>query len=301
VASAHLERIRTDNPLNPRAGTALRFDFRTAQREIGSDPELQFVKGLSDASYYRPLTHGVTFAARLRLGTVLGRTLSFGDTTGFIPPDERLYAGGATSVRGFQQNALGDLIYIAAGAPRTIQGTGDTLYYELGSSPDSQQVQRPVPQGGTALIVANFELRTTWFLPELLQYTFFVDAGDVWQRGQLAASGQHRASSLFLNALKWTPGVGIRVFTPVGPFQANVGYNPYPSPPGAIYYDVAPNKGFAPLYCVTPGNRIPAVPNPSNGVYEQVGGFACPSTFKPPQNDSFFKRLTFTFSIGPDF
>jgi outer membrane protein assembly factor BamA len=302
VASAHLERIRTDNALNPRAGTALRFDFRTAQREIGSDPELQFVKGLSDASYYKQLTHGVTFAARLRLGTVLGRTLSFGDTTGFIPPEERLYAGGATSVRGFQQNALGDLIYIAATGYRTIQGTGDTLYFELGPGADSQQVQRPVPQGGTALVVANFELRTSWFLPELLQYTFFVDAGDVWQRGQPTASGQHRASSFFLSSLKWTPGVGIRVFTPVGPFQANVGYNPYASPPGAIYYDVAPNQqGFAPLYCVTPGNRIPAIPNPSNGFPEQVGGFACPTTFQPPQNDSFFKRLTFTFSIGPDF
>jgi outer membrane protein insertion porin family len=293
VASAHLDRIRTDNALNPRSGTALRWDFRTAQHAIGSDPELQFVKGLSDASFYRPVTSGITFAARLRLGAVLGRTLSFGDSAGFIPPEERLYAGGATSVRGFQQNALGDLIYIAATAPRTIQGNGDTLYYELWPSSDSQQVQRPVPQGGTALIVANFELRASWFLPELLQYTFFVDAGDVWQRGLSGTAGQH--------ALKWTPGVGLRIFTPVGPFQANVGYNPYPQPPGAIYYDVAPNGGVAPLYCVTPGNRIPAVPNPTNGVYEQLRGYACPSTFQPPQKDSFFKRLTFTFSIGPDF
>jgi outer membrane protein insertion porin family/translocation and assembly module TamA len=196
-------------------------------------------------------------------------------------------------VRGFQQNALGDLIYIAATPYRTIQGTGDTLYYELWPSPDSQQVQRPVPQGGTALIVANFELRASWFLPSLLQYTFFVDAGDVWQRGQSSTGGQH--------ALKWTPGVGLRIFTPVGPFQANVGYNPYPQPPGAIYYDVAPNGGVAPLYCVTPGNRIPAVPNPTNGVYEQLRGYPCPSTFQPPRKDSFFKRLTFTFSIGPDF
>jgi outer membrane protein insertion porin family/translocation and assembly module TamA len=304
VASAHLERVRTDNALNPQSGTVLRWDVRTSQRAIGSDPELQFVKGLSDASFYKALTRGVTFAARLRLGTVLGRTLSFGDTAGFIPPEERLYAGGATSVRGFQQNALGDLIYIADAAPQTIKGNGDTVYFAMSSNPDSQAVRQPVPQGGTALIVANFELRArSWFFSDLLQYTFFVDAGDVWQRGQPSTSSQHTASSLFLNSLKWTPGIGIRVFTPVGPFQANVGYNPYPQPLGAVYFDVAPVGGVAPLYCVTPGNRIPAVPNPINGVPEQLTGSAyqCPTTFQPPQNNSFFKRLTFTFSIGPDF
>jgi hypothetical protein len=38
-------------------------------------------------------------------------------------------------------------------------------------------------------------------------------------------------------------------------------------------------------------------------VPEQLTGSAyqCPTTFQPPQNNSFFKRLTFTFSIGPDF
>ena len=55
---------------------------------------------------------------------MLGRTLSFGDSIGFVPPEERLYAGGASSVRGFQQNELGDLIYIAEDAPGTIRGAG---------------------------------------------------------------------------------------------------------------------------------------------------------------------------------
>ena len=93
----------------------------------------------------------------------------------------------------------------------------------------------------------------------------------------------------------------MRVFTPVGPFQANVGYNPYPRPAGAIFFDQAPNaQGFAPLYCVSPGNRIPAVRLP-NGEYEQVSGSSCPATYPPPQKSTFLSRLTFTFSIGPDF
>ena len=302
VTSAHLDRVRTDNPLNPRDGTVMRYDVRTAFRELGSDSALQFTKLLGDASFYRPLSSGVTFAARLRIGTVLGRTLSFSDSAGFIPPEERLYAGGPTSVRGFQQNNLGDLIYIAESGPRQIAGGGDTVYFDLGATSDSQTVRRVVPVGGTSLVVANFELRLrSPFFPELLQYTLFADAGDVWQRGTEIGSRTHKASALFLNGLKWTPGIGFRVFTPVGPFQANVGYNPFPLPPGAIYYDAPNTQGFV-LYCVTPGNRIPATPNPRNGnVLEQDPSRSCPGTFIPERPSGFLRHLTFTFSIGPDF
>jgi outer membrane protein insertion porin family/translocation and assembly module TamA len=164
-----------------------------------------------------------------------------------------------------------------------------------------------VPVGGNSLIVANFEVRLrSAFFPELIQYTLFADAGDVWQRDRVVGGSQHKASALWLNALKWTPGIGVRVFTPVGPFQANVGYNPYTRPAGAIYYDVPPNaQGFAPLYCVSPGNRIPAVrrnPGSSSTLdYEQVSGSSCPATFQPGQSQTFLSRLTVTFSIGPDF
>ncbi|MDB4883093.1 MAG: hypothetical protein JWL95_1859 [Gemmatimonadetes bacterium] len=299
VASAHLERLRTDNALNPRAGTTLRLDLRVAGKEIGSDNELQFVKGLVDGSVYRGLTRSLTFAARLRLGSVLGRTLSFGDPVGFVPPEERLYAGGAASVRGFQQNELGDLIYIAEQAPDTVRGQGDTVYFDV---PNGSSPRRVVPVGGNSLIVANFEMRIrSFFFPELIQYTAFVDAGDVWQRGRNVDGRTHSAASLFLDGLRWTPGFGVRVFTPVGPFQANVGYNPYLRPAGAIFFDKAPNaQGFAPLYCVSPGNRVPAVKLP-NGEYEQLSGNTCPASYTPPQSGSFFRRLTFTFSIGPDF
>jgi outer membrane protein assembly factor BamA len=298
VASVHLDRLRTDNPANPRSGTALRLDLRGAGKEIGSDRDLQFIKGLADGSFYRPVSPGVTFAARLRLGSVLGRTFSFGDTVGFVPPEERLYAGGAASVRGFQQNELGDLIYIAEREPRETAGGLDTLFYE----DTSGQFRRVVPVGGNSLIVANIELRFRSIIyPELIQYTAFVDGGSVWQRGRTLGSATPSPSNFFLKGLRWTPGVGIRVFTPVGPFQANVGYNPYPRPAGAIFFDQAPNDlGFAPLYCVSPGNRIPAVRLP-NGGYEQASGFNCPATYTPPQKNTFFSRLTFTFSIGPDF
>jgi outer membrane protein assembly factor BamA len=298
VASAHLDRLRTDNAFNPRTGTTLRLDLRGSGKEIGSDRDLQFIKGLADGSFYRPVTRAVTFAARLRLGTVLGRTFSFSDSLGFVPPEERLYAGGAASVRGYQQNEVGDLIYIAENAPKQIIGTGDTVYFEMADT----EFRRVVPVGGNSLIVANFELRVrSFFYPELIQYTMFADAGDVWQRGRVIGGRSHTGASLFLNGLRWTPGIGVRVFTPVGPIQANVGYNAFARPAGAIFYDAPPNaQGFAPLYCVSPGNRVPAV-KLQNGEYEQLSGNTCPATYTPPQSRTFLSRLTFTFSIGPDF
>ncbi|CAN5252095.1 hypothetical protein BH09GEM1_BH09GEM1_15740 [soil metagenome] len=299
VASAHVERLRTDNAINPHEGTALRIDLRGATKEIGSDKDIQFIKGLLDASVYLPARRWMTLAARIRLGAVVGRTLSLGDSVGYIPPQERLYAGGAASVRGYQQNELGDLIYISESQfVSRLGSTPDTTYLDV---PDTARVRRVVPVGGNSLIVGNFEARLrSPFYPELVQFTLFADAGDVWQRDRFSEAG-HKASSLWLNDLRWTPGIGVRVFTPVGPFQANVGYNPFTRPAGPIYYDQAPSaKGFAPLYCVSPGNTIPAVTN-ANGDLEQLSSRSCPATFRPGQSTSFFSRLTITFSIGPDF
>jgi outer membrane protein insertion porin family/translocation and assembly module TamA len=182
-----------------------------------------------------------------------------------------------------------------------VQGPGDTVYFRLGSTSDSLGVRRIVPVGGNSLIVGNFELRIRSRLaPELLQYTLFADAGDVWQREAAVTERSH--AKLFLNGLKWTPGVGVRVFTPVGPFQVTAGYNPFRQPGGPIYYDAPPSAttGFAPLYCVTPGNTIPAVLG-SHGVYEQVPNFPCPKDFQPEAKTGFFNRLTYNFSIGTDF
>jgi outer membrane protein assembly factor BamA len=289
VASAALARVRTDNPVSPRRGTSLRMELRSASRLIGSDRDLQFNKGTIDGAWYRPVAGG-TLAARLRLGAVIGNRLSFNKNVRFfVPPQERLYAGGATSVRGFQQNELGGLVYIAQDFPDTVMRGADTTL-EVDAR---RRVLRRVPVGGNSLVVGNVDYRfRTPLLPDLLQFSVFTDAGEVWDRG-------YTSERFGLQRLRWTPGVGLRVFSPVGPIQVNVAYNPYDYPSGQIYYDAppvdAPGVGIvSPLYCVSPENRLPVI----DGV--QAEG-ECPSTFRPDQRRSFFGRLTFTFSIGPDF
>ena len=302
VANADLIRVRTDNDVSPTRGSVLRGELRTsASPLLGTSRSLFFSKASGDASYYVPVSSGTVLALRLRAGVVAGRRLGGADSVGFVPPQERLYAGGATSVRGYQQNELGGLVYLAR--PQDVQlrfdsietATGDSVFnYEIaaGSSPD-----RVVPLGGNTLVVANidYRIRDPFLFPDLLQYALFVDAGDVWNR--------EANRTLGTNSLKWTPGVGVRALTPVGPIQVNVAWNPYQREPGAIYYDPGFSQSagaFLPLYCVSPGNNIVVRKNPATGVLEPDSP-KCDATFRPPTQRSWYRQLTFTFSIGSDF
>lgn len=293
VTGAQYTLAHTDNPFSPSRGFMLRTELRSSSRWMGSASDLTFNKGTFDIAWYHPVMGSAVFAARLRGGVVLGSNLSLSNPTRYIPPEERLYAGGANSVRGFYQNELGSLLYIAQGYDSVIVNDS-TRYFR---SADGSPVFRVVPVGGNALIVANFEYRIPdAFLPQLLQWTLFTDGGEVWTRGA-------QGSGLALSQMKWTPGVGIRVFTPVGPLQLNVGYNPYPRPRGPIYFDASVNQetGLAPLYCVSPGNTIPVhVLSGSTSGYAQAEQ-ACPATFAPSASSGFLHRLTLTFSIGPEF
>lgn len=298
VASVALARIRTDNPVSPTRGTLFRTEVRSsASKLFGTSDTLFFNKATADLAWYTPVGSNV-LTVRVRGGLVLGRQLSFSDTSGFVPPQERLYAGGPTSVRGFQQNELGSVVYIAdrVGSPERViidstvvmdpaPGDSSTVHYEhrlAAAGPD-----RSVPLGGNSLVVANVEyrIRDPFLFPNALQYTLFLDGGDVWTR------------SLRGFAMKWTPGIGIRALTPVGPVQVNVGYNRYRRESGAIYY----NPNVFTLACASPGNDIQYRRLGTTGPLKQVGEGECVRSYNPPPRDHWYQRLTFTFSIGPDF
>ena len=299
VASATLARIRTDNVVSPTRGTAIRTEIRTSATSLlGTDPQLFFNKGTGDIAYYFPLTRRSVVALRLRGGMVLGRRLRLSDPTALIPQQERLYAGGPTSVRGFQQNELGKVVYIARNFEvdtLVIPPSGsqpDTTYrFFVSSNPDSVATpERTVPLGGNSLLVLNAELRLRlpFFFPDLLQFTPFIDGGNVWTR---TVGGSER--------LKWTPGLGVRALTFIGPIQINVGYNDYAREPGPIYF----NPNVSTLACASPlanGNTITYQKDASGQMVQVDPNLECPS-YAPATRNSFWQKLTFTFSIGSDF
>ncbi len=298
VASIAFAREAGDNLVDPRRGSSLRAEFRTAGAYTGSDPSLRFNKMLLDGAVYRPLNDDIVLAARIRLGAVVGPGFSFGNDALYVPPHERLFAGGPTTVRGFSQNELGPAVYIAA-AYDTVRADGtaggspanpaDTVFFRV---PLNAPGERTVPTGGNALIVANFEARfRSPVLPDVIQWTAFADAGQVWNRG---APG----TTLGFSALRWTPGAGVRVRTLFGFVRLDLAYNPYERPAGAAYYDTPIAVGGA-LLCVSPGNTL-RVSTDAAGSATQAAG-QCPGTFVPSRSAGFVRRLTPSISIGQAF
>jgi outer membrane protein assembly factor BamA len=301
IASAAVARVRTDNAVNPRSGYLVRAESRNSATFIGSNPALTFAKAVGDFGWYHPLGWGNVFALRLRGGAIFGGGASNG--TRLPPPQERLYAGGATSVRGFQQNELGELLYVLTDtAVQSVVIDDTTQYFEVRPGGRSERV---VPVGGNSLFVANIDYRVRDpFFPELLQYTFFSDVGSVWNREQ-------RLKNLGFRGY-WTPGVGVRVFSPVGPIQVNVGYNRYDQRKGPALYTPSVARadvGYKSVYCAVSAdwalsNSPPLVHNRPDDEGNPIwvpDGAACPNTFQPPPRNNFWRRLTFTISIGPDF
>ena len=282
-------RTRVNSITSPTAGTVLRLDLRHASPVVGSNKDAGFNRATFDATYYVPALSG-TLVARLRAGTVLGSRLDLTESTPtFIPLQERLYAGGPNSVRGYRQNEMGPAIYIPNGFDSTAVPGHDSLQYWR-ANPDSVG-DRTVPTGGDNVIVANVELRLrSPAYPELVQYALFVDAGQVWNRGR-AGTGVNFAD------IRVTPGVGLRVFTPVGPLRVDVGYNPYRRPAGPAYItDVSGN-----LICVSPENTLRVRKAEDGNPARQIDEGDCPATYVPRFGTKFWNRLTFQFSIGQPF
>ena len=289
LASAVLTFDNTDTPTDPTRGRFFQTELRIAPRWLGTAVRQQIIGGRASFAAYFPVAANMVLAARAQ-GSVVGE-LPGGD---FIPQGERLFAGGASTVRGFHQNEVGPRVYLADSI-RAVMSGADTVFWSL--PPDSTQ-WRAVPAGGTATAVANLELRfRPSFLTSFVQFVAFVDAGNVWVRDE----PQIDNTALFL-----TPGIGVRISTPVGPIRFDIASNPYRSPAGPAYRDAPVGYANAPLYCVSIGNTLPVT---GFGQTDEAGlpilptqaEGPCPSTFQPSRPSGFLNRLTIHFSIGQAF
>lgn len=207
---------RANNPIDPTRGYVASGELTVASRFIGSDPLQQFTRIIGDYAWYHPLGRDVVLSWHVRAGAIFSPVKIAGSPVGFVPPEERFYAGGPNDVRGFPRNELGPLVYVTTREHLTaVEDTNGTL------NPDSV---RASPTGGNTLAVGNLELRLpSPIFTERMRLAVFLDAGTMWERG------------VTNSRVVLTPGIGIRIATPLGPARLDLGYNPRGLAPGTLY------------------------------------------------------------------
>lgn len=217
TVSALVEIQRANDPLDATRGHHYTFEGVWSDRLFGSDPLTEFTRFQADLAWYKPITRNVTLAWRLRGGVLWSpRTAFDSGAVAFIPPDQRFYVGGPNDVRGYDRNELGPVVYVVP----------DSFVTPLGEVTDTSAV-RSFPSGGNTFAVGNVELRVpSPIFPERVRFAIFADAGTLLERGK---------ASFAPADVRVTPGVGIRIATPLGPARFDVAYNRYDRTEGPLY------------------------------------------------------------------
>ena len=91
---------RRDNKYSPTKGYFVGFTAQNAGGFLGADKT--FVKGWINGNYYHSIIKSVVFELRGSLGIAE----NYGNTKE-IPIYERFFAGGATTIRGYEERAVG--------------------------------------------------------------------------------------------------------------------------------------------------------------------------------------------------
>jgi outer membrane protein insertion porin family len=230
VAGPALTWIRDtrDSPLDAHRGTYSSFQGFLSSEGFGAQTEFSRLD-LSNSSYYQFDKRRIVLARNTRYG----QERSFGKPEdALIPLPERLYAGGATSLRGFGQNSAGprdpETGYPIGGAgalinstelrlpPPTLPWIGNTvsfvLFHDMGNV-----FTNAGDAWASALRVRQPERDTCKVVATIGNAKSYLPAGPTTSTGQQGTCS--------FNYFSHAPGLGLRYHTPVGPIRFDFSYN----------------------------------------------------------------------------
>ena len=291
---------RRDDPIGPTRGFTWRAELEFADGWTGS--QLGYGRIEIEGSKYFHTSDKLTVAVHGRAGLVRG----IGSTGNVILPRKRFYAGGARSVRGYGENQLGPRVLVIARSRFQPSADSFALYFtvdslkkrrlpcdpsvtlpncatdtltspRVGGRPTSDFEDGdflPKPLGAETMVEGSIEARYRFWGP--LTFAAFVDAGAV-------------GAKFGGTPTVYTPGIGLRFLSPVGPIRVDLGYNPRADEQLSVITELAPrDAAWLPPGASTQGlyqtNSTRSF-NPANGT-----GFG-----------GFFNRLTLHLSIGEAF
>lgn len=212
------------DPGDPTKGEYLTAEYNISVPFLGANIGFQKFQ----ASYYRfytlPYLKNTTFAGRAVLGlaNVFAKgnrftSSQFPDLDGILPISERFFAGGSTSLRGFDFESAGPrVVIVPQGIFRNSRGEIVSL------NPFT------VPFGGNGLAIVNLEARIP--LSKSVRAVPFYDGGNVFRRvGDIFKPPTVPDNDVFRRNLRalWTHtvGFGLRIKTPLGgEFGIDYGY-----------------------------------------------------------------------------
>jgi outer membrane protein assembly factor BamA len=233
--------------LDPTRGRFVTAQLSVAHPMIGSDSLSQFVKGIVEYASHHPVGRDRTFSWRVRAGAMWAPEIEIdGVVSRYAPPEERFFAGGATTVRGVGQNQLGPLVYVT----------------------DSMAIQRDTiartsPVGGNGLLLANIEYRLPVGGSSNLVAAAFIDAGAVFNFRSL---GTESPASI-VETRRISPGVGMRLGSPLGPIRFDVALSLFEAQKGPLYLE----------YLDSDDQRVlERVPLPGDNLFQPPKGFLGP-------------------------
>jgi outer membrane protein insertion porin family/translocation and assembly module TamA len=205
VVALHLVNDNSNSVNDPSEGSTLVTELRVSPAFLGSDRFMRFARLTGGFTSHLPFgSGGHVLSWRVRAGTVYAPRAELpSGRREYVPPEERLFAGGSTTIRGFAENQLGPVVHV--------------------QQPDG--TIRTSATGGTFMTLGNVEARFPIRLMGVLLFgAVFVDGGMVAERKDVS-----------FGELRVTPGAGLRMPSMLGPIRLDLGFNPHPPRAGPLY------------------------------------------------------------------